>query len=329
MVSGQEAFLITAIIPNWNGAARIERVIDDLLSQTEPPVETIVVDNGSTDDSPRNAGKTGARVIRLDSNRGFTAAVNRGVVESKTELVAILNNDIRLNPDWLSRLGDDLQRTGAPFATGKLLALAKPELLDGSFDAICRGGCSWRCGEGRRDGYVWSQPREVSFPPFTALLMRRDFFLDLGGLDEALGSYLEDVDFGLRCASKGYTGRYVPDAVAYHEGSSTLGRWSSTCVRQIARNQVLLIAKHYPGSLLLRFGWPIAVANILWGLVALRHGAGLPWMLGKLEGIGMFASFREAGEKIGPVLLCSEQEIRSLQQQTGWDWYWRLYFALT
>jgi GT2 family glycosyltransferase len=320
---------VTAVIPNWNGAGRLEHVLEDLRSQTLPVMKTIVVDNGSKDDSPANAERAGASVLRFESNRGFTVAVNRGVAESQTELVAILNNDVRLTPEWLSRLHDALDQSSAPFATGKLLTLGQPELLDGSFDAICRGACAWRCGQGRRDGPVWSQPRQISFPPFTAVVMRRDFFLSMNGLDERLGTHLEDVDFGLRCASKGHTGNYVPEAVAYHHGSSTLGRWSPTTVRQIARNQVLLVAKHYPTSLVIQFGWAIAVAQLLWGLVALRHGAGIAWLLGKADGLRMFASFRRVGERIAPVLGSSESEIRELQRRTGWDWYWRLYFALT
>jgi GT2 family glycosyltransferase len=321
---------VTAVIPNWNGAGRIEGVLEDLKLQTYPVAEIIVVDNASDDSSPDVSASTGARVIQFSTNCGFTAAVNRGVMESTTELVAIINNDVRFGPEWLSRLVDALVSTAAPFATGKILALARPDMLDGSFDAICRGGCSWRCGQGRPDGPLWSEPRSISFPPFTAVLVRRDFFLSLGGLDEALGSYLEDVDFGLRCASKGYTGRYVPGAVAFHEGSATLGRWSPTTVRLIARNQVLLLARHYPTSLLIRFGWAIAVAQLLWGLVALKHGAGFAWVLGKVDGLRMFAAYRRVeGEAIAPVLGSSERELRDLQRRTGWDWYWRLYFALT
>jgi GT2 family glycosyltransferase len=319
---------VAAVIPNWNGAGRLEHVLADLREQGLAVAEVIVVDNGSTDASPEIAEKMAARVIRLNANRGFTGAVNRGVAESSTELVAILNSDIRFGPEWLQTLVDGLG--GAPFATGKLLTLARPEVLDGSFDAICRGGCAWRCGQGRTDGPFWSQPRDIAFPPFTAILVRRDFFLEIGGLDEALGSYLEDVDFGLRSASKGYTGRYVPDAIAYHEGSATLGRWSPITVRYIARNQTLLLARHYPTKLLIRFGWPIAVAQLLWGLVALKHGAGLAWVLGKIDGLRMFAAFRRVnGDAIAPVLGSSERELKELQQRTGWDWYWRLYFALT
>ena len=319
---------ITAVIPNWNGAARLTQILTDLHHQTLPPAEIIVVDNGSTDGSPETAHKTGARVIRLHTNQGFTTAVNRGVAESSTEFVAILNNDIRFGPDWLRLLAQGLG--AAPFATGKLLTLAEPEILDGSFDAICRGGCAWRCGQGRPDGPLWSEPRDIAFPPFTAILVRRVFFLEIGGLDESLGSYLEDVDFGLRCASKGYTGRYVPGAIAYHEGSATLGRWSPITVRHIARNQTLLLARHYPTRLLIRFGWPIAVAQLLWGLVALKHGAGFAWVLGKIDGLRMFAAYRRVeGDTIAPVLGSSEKELKELQQRTGWDWYWRLYFALT
>ena len=48
----------------------------------------------------------------------------------------------------------------------------------------------------------------------------------LNGFDEDFGSYLEDVDLGLRCVREGYRGIYVPDAVAWHHGSATLGRWN-------------------------------------------------------------------------------------------------------
>ncbi len=46
-----------------------------------------------------------------------------------------------------------------------------------------------------------------------------------GGFDERFGSYLEDVDLGLRCLNEGLTGVYVPGAIAYHHGSATFGRW--------------------------------------------------------------------------------------------------------
>jgi hypothetical protein len=93
---------------------------------------------------------------------------------------------------------------------------------------------------------------------------------------------------------------------------------------------VLLIARHYPGELLLRFGWRIAVAQCLWGLIAVRHGVGGAWLVGKVQGLRAFRWHRRPGSsRIAAVLEASEADIRRLQQASGMDLYWRLYFALT
>ena len=89
--------------------------------------------------------------------------------------------------------------------------------------------------------------------------MRRELFEKVGWLDERFESYLEDVDFSLRSARKGCLGVYVPEAVAYHQGSATLGAWHPETARRIARNQLLLVAKHYPRGWLFRYGWPVLV----------------------------------------------------------------------
>ncbi|HUS06975.1 MAG TPA: hypothetical protein VMZ52_11785, partial [Bryobacteraceae bacterium] len=165
---------------------------------------------------------------------------------------------------------------------------------------------------------------------FTAAIFRTELFRRIGYLDERFGSYLEDVDFGLRGAAMGYAGRYVADAIAIHRGSATLGRWNAATIRQIARNQVLLVAKHYSSRLLIKNGWAIAVGQILWGFVALRHGAGIAYLRGKLEGLSlsrrMRGTFHPATER---VVRDSERELLRLQRSSGFDRYWRIYFAIT
>src|SRR3984893_4478245 len=97
-----------------------------------------------------------------------------------------------------------------------------------------------------------------------------------------------EIDFRLRCAPAGFREVYVPEAVACHQGSATLGRWHPDTVRKISRNQLLLIAKHYPRRWILRYGWPVFIAQSLWGLVALRHGTALAYLRGKLEALRAF-----------------------------------------
>jgi GT2 family glycosyltransferase len=286
-----------------------------------------VVDDGSEDGAAEEAGACGARVIRLGAHGGFAKAVNRGIRESCTPLVGIVNNDVEPAPDWLEKLAAAL----APevwFATGKILQAAQPDRIDAAYDLVCRGGTAWRAGHGRPDGPPFNEARAIWSAPFTAALFRAELFDRVGLLDERFESYLEDVDFGLRCALAGCAGRYVPQAVAWHQGSATLGRWHPDTTRLIARNQLFLIAKHYSRRMRLRYAWPILVAQGLWGLVALRHGRSWSWLRGKAEGLSRFSAFLQEGshEHVSAVLRENEREIRRLAPA---DLYWRLYLLLT
>jgi GT2 family glycosyltransferase len=280
----------------------------------------------------------GARVIQMGKNAGFSRAVNRGIREGQTPWLAIVNNDVAPAPDWLAQLIRAAGETQAWFATGKLMNAVQHDSIDGVYDAVCRGGCAWRVGHGRRDGPEWESPRSIQFASLTATLFRAELFEEVGLLDERFESYLEDTDFGLRCAMKGYNGVYTPEARAYHIGSATLGTWHAETVRRISRNQLLLVAKHYPKKWLVRFAWAIVVAQTLWGMLALRHGAGVAFLRGKIEGLRQFRALRPAAESaswaaeaesFARILEESERDILTLQQRTGFDLYWRLYFALT
>lgn len=332
-LSARAESAITAIVPNWNRRDLLDRALADLRAQTCAPAEIVVVDNGSTDGSVELAREKGARTIALERNAGFAAAVNRGVREARTGLLAVVNNDVRLAPDWLERLRGALEDGETYFAAGKLLDEARPERIDGSFDLISRAACPWRAGRDRADGPAWSVRRRIRLAPFTAALFRAALFEKVGPLDERFESYLEDVDFGLRCALSGCWGVYEPAAVGRHRGSATLGRWHPETVRRLARNQTLLVAKHYPGACLARFAWPIFVGQALWGAVALRQGRGVAYLCGKLAGAAGFRRIRKESQRadaraLAAVLRESEREILDSQRQTGFDRYWRCYFAL-
>src|SRR4029079_13571208 len=131
---------------------------------------------------------------------------------------------------------------------------------------ISRAACALRVGQGRADSPEFSRPRSIAIAPATAVLFRAELFRRVGLFDTDFESYLEDVDFGLRCAIQGLAGVYVPEAVATHQGSASLGPWSPEMVRLIARNQLLLVAKH---GLWRRYWWPILIGQSLWGLLAL------------------------------------------------------------
>jgi GT2 family glycosyltransferase len=312
---------LTAIVPVWNGRELLAGLLSSLEAQTLPVSELLVVDNGSTDGAPELARAHGARVIPMGRNAGFAAAVNRGIRESRAETLAILNSDVELAPGYLAAL----MAAGAPFATGKIFSAAARDRLDGTFDAISRAGTAWRVGQGRADGPLFCARREIALAPWTAILIRAEVFSKVGLLNETFESYLEDVDFGLRCAAQGITGLYVPEAVAWHHGSATLGRWHPDTVRRIARNQCYLVALHYPS----RLTWPVLVGQGLWGIVAAWHGAGAAWIGGKREGFRTSAGLPMASPLPESLFRNQERVIYTIQEATGFDWYWRLYFLLT
>jgi len=313
---------LSAIVPVWNGRDLLARLLDSLEAQTMPVSELLVVDNGSTDGAPELARARGARVIPMGRNAGFAAAVNRGIRESRGPWIAVLNSDVELAPDYFATLA----AAGASFATGKIFSARFADRLDATFDAVCRGGVAWRVGHGRADGPAFGVRREIAAPPWTAVLFRAEVFERVGLLHEAFESYLEDVEFGLRCAARRVAGLYVPEAIAWHHGSAALGPWHSETVRRLARNQCYLVALHFPRS----HWWPILVAQLLWGAVAVRHGTGLAWLRGKLQGIRGASRLRKTRDLVPPGYLRDcERTIYHVQQATGFDPYWRLYFLLT
>lgn len=315
---------LTAVVPVWNGRDLLARLLDTLDAQTLRAGETIVVDNGSTDGAPELARSRGARVIAMGRNAGFAAAVNRGIGESRPGWIAVLNSDVELAPDYFAKLTAASQS----FATGRILDARRNGLVDGAFDLTCRGGTTWRAGSGCADGPIWRKPCRISSAPWTAVMIRSEVFEKVGVLDERFESYLEDVDFGLRCAAHSIDGMYMPEAVAWHHGSAALGRWHADTVRRIARNQLFLTARRLPA----RNWWRALVAQALWGAVALRHGRLAPWATGIAAGLGAFKEMRAGYEPI-PELLDrlheNEREIVRLQSVVGRDAYWKLYFLLT
>lgn len=313
---------VTVIIPNWNGAGRLARAICSVRSQTCPPKEILVVDDGSTDDSCQEAADAGARVLRLEHNMGFSRAVNAGVGQCSTHWVAIVNNDVELEPTWLERLLDGC-RPETAFASGKLLQVKDRSLIDGTYDLLSWSGCAWRAGHGAPQS-EFNQARDVHFVSLTAALVQRDIFLRMGGLDVRFESYLEDIDFCLTCALAGLPGRYVPAAVAHHEGSATLGAWSPRMVELLARNQVFLVAKHFPRT------WtrPVLAGQLLWGVLAWKRGAGKAWLKGKWAGLRSLRGFRPPRtdpNRLALILRESEEEIRRLQTVNR-DTFWEAYF---
>lgn len=320
---------ITAVIPVHNRADLLAQLLDSIAAQTLPFTEVIVVDNASTDGAAAVARSRGCTVIAQDQNTGFARAVNLGWRAAHgSQWIAILNSDVTLDPGWLERMVPAASSPSGPsgdfsFATGTIFDATDRQTIDGTYDLLSRAGCAWRAGHGERNPSD-ARRSSIALAPGTACLFRRDVLERLNGFDADFGSYLEDVDLGLRCMREGCGGVYVPDAVAWHHGSATLGRWNPAVVRLTSRNQLLLIRRHYDRELFRECLWPIVAGQGLWGIVALRHGAVFAWLAGKIDALRSFHLEGRPSPRLRAFLLDSERELRLRARDPYWRWYFRL-----
>jgi GT2 family glycosyltransferase len=247
---------LTVVIPNYNGRALLEPMLASLQAQTFGPFMTVVVDDCSSDDSVEYLAEhwPAVKVIRLASNGGVTAAMNACLAAADTDLVALFNNDMELEPDCLSELVGELERhPEIGSVTPKMLDFVDRSVLDGAGDLLSWRGGGRRRGYGVKDSGQYGVHEEVFGPCGGAALYRRATLDVVGGFDEDFYAYYEDIDWAFRAQLAGMRCRYVPTAVLYHRGSATLGKGmtDSNCY-QLWRNPIWLIVKCYPAATIVR-----------------------------------------------------------------------------
>lgn len=298
-----EPGLVSIVIPNWNGKKFLAGCLDSLRGQSYANFEVVLVDNGSHDGSVQflQENYPEVRLLTFAHNTGFSVAVNRGIVESRGEFVALLNNDTIVEPTWLYELVRALQEHPEIGSAGcKMLAYDDRSLLDGAGDGYRRGGLPGRIGHRERDTGRFDAPRYILGACGGAAIYRHELFDVVGLLDEEYFAYLEDVDFGLRAQSAGFKCLYVPSAIVYHLGCGTTGSgYSSLVVRLSAQNNWNTIVKNIPDRLLIKFLPEILYWQLYYlAVVVVRSGRLLPWLQGTFDAIKMLPSMLRKREAI-------------------------------
>ncbi len=248
---------VTAVVLNYNGRELLEVVLPSLRRQTYQDFDVVVVDDCSSDDSIAYLTETWPDVAVVNtgpSNVGVSAALNVAVGAARGELVALLNNDLELEPGWLAELVAALDRhPEAASAAGKLLRYSQRDMIDSAGDVFTRGAAAFGRGAGERDAGQYDDEEEVFAPTAGAALYRTRVFAEVGPFDETFYAYFEDVDWGLRALLLGYRSRYVPGARGYHMGSRTTKPTVNRRFYELQhRNTLAVLIKDVPLPYLLR-----------------------------------------------------------------------------
>lgn len=217
--------LVTVVLVTWNSAPYLPRCLSGIAGQSHRSLELIAVDNASADESRELVERAGFRVIRNDTNRGFSVAVNQAVAVANGEFVLIVNPDAWLDANYIANILAAFDAAGPRFgsATGKLLRgegnqIRATDRIDSLGIRMTRTG---------RHLDITSEHRAQSTEHFevfgvsgaaamhrTAFL--RDVAIDGEILDEDFFAYREDADLAWRGRLFGWRAMCVPAAVGVH-----------------------------------------------------------------------------------------------------------------
>jgi GT2 family glycosyltransferase len=278
-VSGTASFVVV----NFNGRDFLEPCLESILAQTVPASEVIVVDNGSSDDSVSlvRGREPAVRLIEAGRNLGFPAACNRGIKASSGELVAILNNDIVLHPQWLENLLK-YDREPWDFWASRIMFAREPTLVDSAGDGMAVVGAGFKVGY-RQPASRFDEVREVFGPCAAAALYRRSMLEALGGFDPDFFLVYEDADLSMRARLRGHRCLYVPEAMVCHHVNSSIRSFSETYVYYGHRNSEFLFWQNMPALLLLLYLPERAAFNLLSFAFFASRGRGGAFIRAKLD----------------------------------------------
>jgi len=241
---------VAIVIPNWNGVQHLPDCLDsvDSLEYPRDRYEVILVDNGSTDSSLELVEREypWVRIVKRSENLGFAAASNAGASAATAECVAFLNNDMRVDSNWLTELvaAYDPQE-GYVCVAGTILSWdgTRIDFVDGLINF--HGAPSQEHVDLDLDEALIEDLRDLPFACGGAMLISREVFLDLGGFDPTFFAYCEDVDLGWRLWVTGYKVRLAARSRSFHRRHGT-GSAIPLHQRQILyeRNTLLSLMKN-------------------------------------------------------------------------------------
>lgn len=291
---------VTAVVVTWDSAADVGGCLRALLRQ-RPPVDVVVVDNGSTDDTLvrveriRRDHSDRILVLRNPHNAGFAAAVNRALdADADGDAVLLVNPDVRLLPDHVATLVAALaadERLGSVQGTlWRPRRAGVPRVLDSTGHRAYRT----RLFGNRDEGATTPSPGGRVFGVTGAAALHRRAMLDdvalrrpdgtREWLDETLFAFYDDVDLDWRARLRGWEAAHVPRAVGVHARGGAAARRTRHVEVLNAANRLLVVAKLDDRDSLLRAAPAVlAGTGLKTSWLLLRDPPALPALVRRLR----------------------------------------------
>ncbi|MEK6325048.1 MAG: glycosyltransferase family 2 protein [Acidobacteriota bacterium] len=317
------------IVVNYNGGWRVDNCLEALLAGTYPAQELIVVDNASTDDSPRvirdiATGHPDVTALWSTSNLGYAAAVNLALTSARGTYVAIMNMDIIVEREWLEPLIDFLENHPQAGAVNPLIMLADGKRVNAGGLDIHVTGLGFTRWLGRSLESIERSPVRVSGVSGALFVVRRDLLARIGGLDATGFLYHEDVNLSWLLQLIGFELYCVRESLVRHDYLLTM---YPAKIHLLERNRwAMLFAYLRWSSLLILLPALLLTEILIWGYCILRGSsfiaakwASYRWVCGRWQEI------RERRRLAESVRVISDW---SLLKTLRWTYAWNQFVAI-
>jgi GT2 family glycosyltransferase len=245
--------VVVAVVLTWNGREDTLPCLASLESAPDRPDAIVVVDNGSSDGTAEAVRERFPEVelVRSEENLGFAGGNNLGLERARqlgADHVLVLNNDAEVEPGAVRALVEEAERRLDAGSLGsKILFAEPPDLIwfaGARFDP--RAGYNGRqLGYRERDDGRYDAVHETDRACGAAMLVPRAVLDAVGGFDEELFLYSEDVEWSLRARRAGYRHYVVPASVVRHRVSAAGGGESSPLTLYYGLRNTLVVCERY------------------------------------------------------------------------------------
>ena len=234
----------------------MRRFLPSVVEYSRDEATVVVADNASTDGSLAMLATDfpSVEVLRLDRNYGFAEGYNRALAELDAEYFLLLNSDVEVTPGWLTPLLDYMDsHPDVAACQPKMLSEARRDhfeyagaaggYLDRYGYPFCRGRVLDRV---ERDRGQYDTPARIFWATGAALMVRRQDWRAVGGLDGRFFAHMEEVDFCWRLRARGRQIVCLPASRVYHVGGGTLSKENPRKTFLNFRNNLLMLYKNLP-----------------------------------------------------------------------------------
>jgi GT2 family glycosyltransferase len=246
---------VDILIVNYNGRKFLAECIDSLRSQVLRPERVVVVENASTDESLEflKARYPEVVVLAQERNLGFAEGNNRGIdwifANGNPDAVALLNNDTKVDSNWLASLARALDSdAGLGAVASRMVYASDPDRINNAGDMPLWDGTGVARGR-HQPAACFGEDAEVFGACAGAALYRaralKEAAMEGAVFDPDYFAYNEDVDLSWRLQKRGWRCRFAADAIVHHHHSGTIGRFSTWILFQGERNRCWTLLKNF------------------------------------------------------------------------------------